>query len=185
MTDRQIIDLFCARDETAIAEAEKKYGDHCRAAAMRVLGNVCDAEECVNDTWLAAWNTIPAEKPEHLGAFLSRLTRNIASKRLRDSKAEKRGGGEVPLVFEELEECLPSSDGALEPLLAKELAAAVNRFYKQLSSRDRDMFIARYFSARSFSEIAAAFHVTEAHVRMILSRTRKKLTLYLKKEGLI
>ncbi len=185
MTDRDIIDLYIKRDERAIAESQKKYEDYCYSVAMRILGDSCDAEECVNDTWFIAWERVPIEKPDNLGAYLSRITHNTAVARLRKQTAEKRGGGEMPLVFEELSECLPGSDGADSPVLLNELAASVNRFYETLPKKHRAIFVARYYSARSFAAIASAAGTSEANVRMILSRTRKKLREHLEKEGLI
>ncbi|MBQ1847986.1 MAG: RNA polymerase sigma factor [Clostridia bacterium] len=185
MTDREITALFRARDESAIGEAAKKYGKYCYAVAYRILGNDCDAEECVNDTWLAAWNKTKTETPDNLGAFLSRITHNVATVKLRDMHTEKRGGEEIPLVFEELESCIEGSTAPDDAIIEKELSDAVDRFLGQLSRRHRDIFIARYYSARSYGEIAAAFHTSETNVRMILSRVRKKLASYLKKEGFI
>ena len=185
MTDREIISLFEKRNEKAIAEVTRKYGDYCYSVAVRILGSALDAEECVNDTWLAVWNKIPPEKPENLGAYLARITHHIAVARLRRISADRRGGGEIELVFEELDECLPDRADAESPLLAKELASAMNRFYGTLPKRTRDIFIARYYSARPFDEIADAYGTSEANVRLLLSRTRKKLRAYLEKEGLI
>lgn len=185
MTDREIISLFEKRNEKAIAEVTRKYGDYCYSVALRILGSPLDAEECVNDTWLAAWNKIPPEDPEDLSAYLARITHHTAVAKLRRMNAEKRGGGEIDLVFEELDECLSDRADAESPLLVKELAAAVNRFYTTLPKKTRDIFIARYYSARPFDEIADAYGTSEANVRLILSRVRKKLRAYLEKEGLI
>ena len=139
----------------------------------------------MNDTWLAAWNKTKTETPDNLGAFLSRITHNIATVKLRDMHTDKRGGEEIPLVFEELESCIEGSTAPDDAIIEKELSDAVDRFLGQLSRRHRDIFIARYYSARSYGEIAAAFHTSETNVRMILSRVRKKLASYLKKEGFI
>lgn len=185
MTDRKIISLLTERDESAIAEMTRKYGDYCYSVALRILGSPLDAEECVNDTWFAVWNKIPPEDPEDLGAYLARITHNTAVAKLRKMNADKRGGGEIDLVFEELDECLSDNSDAESPLLAKELASAVRRFYSTLPKRTRDIFIARYYSARTFGEIAAAYNTTEANIRMLLSRVRKKLRACLEKEGLI
>ena len=185
MTDLRIIELFFARDESAIRESNTKYGSYCHSAAKRVLGDDLDAEECVNDTWLAAWNRIPPEKPSDLCAFLSRIAHNIAVDRLRKRTAAKRGGGESALILDELDECIEGSAGADTELLNKELSAAVNGFIKRLPKRDREMFIARYSMSYEISEISGAFGYGENYVRAVLSATRKKLKEYLNKEGLL
>ena len=106
MDDKQIIELFMARSENAIDEAAKKYGSYLRTVALRILGSEYDAEECLNDAYHAAWNTIPPSNPRHLAAFLGKITRNIALARFEKNTAEKRGGGEGTLVLDELAECI-------------------------------------------------------------------------------
>ena len=185
MTDKQIIGLFFDRDETALKEAENKYGKRYHDAAMRVCNNTQDAEEVCNDTLLSAWNRIPPEKPDGLGAFLSRIARNIAVDKVRRCTADKRGGGEVPLILDELAEVAEGSPGADTECLTKELSAAVNAFVKKLPRRDREMFLGRYTLSYSTSEIAAAFGCGENCVRAVLSTVRKKLKNHLQKEGLL
>ena len=185
MKDKDIIALFFARDESAIKESADKYGDYCFAVASRILNDNCDAEECVNDTWFSAWNRIPPERPSKLGAFFSRITRNIAAKRLRGKTADKRGGGTADLIFEELEDCLTDSKSAEDSYLSKEFTEALNKFYKTLQRRDREIFLCRYYSAHEISAIADAFGMSDNYVRTVLSRTRQKLKEYMDKEGLL
>ena len=185
MDDAEIIGLFFDRDESALKEAESKYGKRCHAAAMRVCNNSQDAEEICNDTLLSAWNRIPPERPSKLGAFFSQITRNIAAKRLRGKTADKRGGGTADLIFEELEDCLTDSKSAEDSYLSKEFTEALNKFYKTLQRRDREIFLCRYYSAHEISAIADAFGMSDNYVRTVLSRTRQKLKEYMDKEGLL
>lgn len=179
MNDREIIGLYLSRDERAIDETAKKYGDYCRAVAMRVLNSVRDAEECVNDAYFAVWNRIPPEEPGDLGAFVSRITRNLAVDRVRAETAGKRGGPGEDLPIDELDECCESAEAVFA---AKELAAAVNRFVKRLPKRERDIFICRYYFCYPTSQIAESYDCGEDYIRTILSRTRQKLKTYLTKE---
>ena len=179
MNDKEIISLFLARDENAIKETEKKYGDYCRAVAVRILNSVLDAEECVNDAYFAVWNRIPPEKPKDLGAFVSRITRNIAVDRVRADTAGKRGGSGEDLPVDELDGCCESAESVF---VAKELAAAVNKFLKRLPKRERDIFMNRYYFCRKTSDIADSCGFDEDYIRTVLARTRQKLKTYLTKE---
>jgi RNA polymerase sigma-70 factor (ECF subfamily) len=185
MTDKQIIELFFSRSETALSEIEAKYGAFCRDVALRILNDRRDVEECLNDTWLAAWNAIPPERPKDLGAYLAGVTRNVAVKKLRAHTAEKRGGGETPLVAEELEEVLAGSRSAEDEAVSNELKNALERFYKTLPAKERNIFFGRYFCFYSLPDIAETFHTTENYVKTVLARTRKKLKKFLEKEGLL
>lgn len=184
MEDRQIIQLYWQRDQRAIQETNQKYGAYCFTVAQNVLGSGQDAEECVNDAFLSAWNAIPPQRPDHLRMFLAKLTRRLAFNRWRDARAEKRGGGETALVLEELAECLPSgSDGPQEAAEARELADCVRRFLRDLPERERNVFLRRCFFTEPVSEIARRYGLTENHVSVLLSRTRGRLRDYLAKEG--
>ena len=177
MKDKEIIELLFSRDEKALREIAEKYGGYCRAVAMRILNSFDDADECVNDALLAVWNRIPPEKPNDIGAFIARITRNIAVDRVRADTAEKRGGDD--LIFGDFDECCESAE---ETVVAGELAAAVNRFIKRLSKRQRDIFLCRYYYYYPTVEIAKRFDCSEVYVRKSLSRTRQKLKEYLIKE---
>ena len=183
MEDSEIIALYFARDESALRETEDKYGDYCLAIARRILESREDAEECVNDTWLRAWNTIPPQKPDKLRPFLAKITRNLAFDRYRTRHAAKRGGGELSLVLEELEQCLPAAASAEQAAEARELEHSIQTFLQQLPSLPRSVFLRRYFYAEPVQHIAQRFSLKDGSVSMMLSRTRRKLKFFLQQEG--
>ena len=185
MTDKQMIEMLFGRDESVLSDIEKKYGDQCRSVALRILKNQSDADECLNDIWFAVWKRIPPERPKNLCAYLCGITRNLAVEKLRASTAEKRGGGETPLIVEELGECLAGSQSAEDEAVSNELKNALDRFYKTLSNKERNIFFSRYFYFHSLPDIADAFHTTDNYVKTVLTRTRKKLKKFLDKEGLL
>ena len=182
MNDVKIKELFRRRDQSALKETERKYGDYCFATAMRVLNNRYDAEECVNDAYLAAWNRIPPDDPADLGAYVSKITKNVAISRLRKLNAEKRGGGQTDQLLSELDECCESAE---DSAVKKELSEALRRFMKRLPKRDRDVFLSRYYLCYPVSEIAERCGCDEDYVYTILSRVRKQLKKMFEKEGLI
>ncbi len=185
MKDTAIIDLYWERNEQAIVETDQKYGKYCHTVAYNVLGNTEDSRECVNDTWLRAWNSMPPKRPAVLRAFLAKITRNLAFDRYRARGAAKRGGGAMDAVLEELAECADLSGNwdAEEAYAAKELREAINRFAEQLPEKECDLFVRRYFFAEEISGIAKRYQMTENNVTVSLSRIRKKLRRYLKEEG--
>ena len=184
MTDNEIIELYWQRDESAIEKTESKYGQYCYSVAYNILHNSEDALECVNDTYMGAWNSIPPHRPEVLSAFLGRITRNIAIKKLRGRNAKKRGGGEKTLVFDELEELVPSGKAIDDELEAKELAKIIDGFLRTLTDEERRIFICRYWYFDSVEEISKRFGFSQSKVKMKLMRTRKKLLDRLEKEEL-
>ena len=183
MVDTEIVALYWARDERAIGESAQKYGSYCHAIALRILSDTQDAEESVNDTWLAAWNAMPPHRPAVLSAFLGKVTRRLSLKRWRDKHAQKRGGGAVALALEELEELLPAPGGPEETVSEQELAGAVERFLRGLGATERWVFLCRYWHLDSVGEIARRFGFSESKVKSLLFRTRKKLKAALEKEG--
>ena len=183
MTDEQIVALYWSRSEDAIAQSRRAHGERCRSLAGRILGDEGAAEECVNDALLRAWNSIPPQQPTHLGAYLLKLTRNLALDGLRTRRAKKRGGGETDAVIDELSEVLGTAESAESALDAKELGAAVNRFVRALPEREGNVFIRRCFFAESAAEIARRYGMSEGGVKVSLSRTRKKLKAFLESEG--
>ncbi|MCD7739308.1 MAG: sigma-70 family RNA polymerase sigma factor [Lachnospiraceae bacterium] len=183
MEDIAIIGLYWDRNEQAIRETDLKYGPYCHAIAYNILENKEDSEECVNDTWLRAWNSMPPQKPSYLRLFLGKITRNLSLDVWKNKQARKRGGGELTLALEELAECVADTKDVEGELQAKELAETINRFLHTLPERERDVFLHRYFYMCSAKEVAARYHLRENHVPVILSRTRKKLAAYLQKEG--
>ena len=180
MEDSQIITLYWQRDEAAIAESSRKYGIYCRTVADNILHCPQDAEECVNDTWLAAWNAMPPHRPSRLATFLGKITRRIALHRAEKNNAGKRGGGEVPLAIGELDECIPAprEDGADEAALA----VLLDRFLDGLPEMTRTMFLQRYWYLRTVREIARELGVGESRVKVTLHRARAKLREMLEKE---
>ena len=184
MEDHAIIELYWSRNPEAIQRTGEKYGGYCRAIARNILPDRRDAEECVNDTWLGAWNAMPENRPGQLAPFLGKITRNLAFDRWRAGHTEKRGGGELPLVLEELAECVSSAD-TLQAVEAAELEAAVNRFLHSLPERECSVFLRRYWFTEPTADVARRYGMREATVRTSLFRTREKLRRYLKKEGLL
>ena len=183
MDDGQIVALFWQRDERAIEEAAHRHGGLCRALALRVLGSFQDAEECVSDALLAAWNTIPPRRPEKLSAYLARLTRNLALARRRDASRLKRGGGEADLAYEELDGCLAAHTDVEREWERAELRAAVERFLRGLPNTARRLFLCRYWYFDSIGELSRSFGFSESKVKSMLWRIRMKLRRYLEQEG--
>ena len=185
MDDRGIIDLYFARKEEAISATAKKYGDYCFSVAYNILSNHQDAEECVNDTYLRTWQSIPPHDPSSLKLFLAKITRCLALDRFKEQRRQKRGGGEATLALEELAELLPSSDRVESRLEEEAFMQAVNRFLRTLSARDCSIFVRRYFHLTPAREIGEQFGLRVGNVEKILFRTKQKLKAYLQKEGYI
>ena len=185
MEDQAIIDLYFQRSEHAIAETAAKYGGYCYSIANNILGNKEDSEECVSDTWLAAWNAMPPRRPGVLSVFLGRITRNGALDRWRQRQARKRGGGEVTLALEELRECVSNDDDVEEAFSRRETVRAVNSLLDKLTETERNVFLRRYWCVDTVADIAASFGFTEGKVKSMLHRTRLKLRKQLEKEGLL
>ncbi|MCL2634194.1 MAG: sigma-70 family RNA polymerase sigma factor [Oscillospiraceae bacterium] len=184
MEDNVLLNLYNTRDESAISETASKYGNYCLKIAMNILCNREDSDECVNDTWLKAWNSIPPSKPSILSAFLGRITRNLSIDAFQKAQAKKRGGGELNLIFDELEQCLSSKDNTESEYDRREVGKSVSDFLNSLSKDNRVVFVRRYWYADSVAEIAQHFKMNENKVKSILYRTRNKLKLYLEKEGI-
>ena len=183
MEDREIVGLFLARSEDALAESRAKYGSLCRSVALGVLGNAEDAEEAVSDALLRAWNSIPPNEPEALDAYFAKLARRAAVDRLRHDRAGRRWGGEAALALEELQEVVPGGGSPEENVEAAELAEAIARFLREQPETARKAFLRRYWYVESLSDIAAFLGCSESRVKSLLFRTRKSLRRYLKKEG--
>lgn len=183
MDDEEIIRLFLARDERAISEAQSKYGKYCSTVALNILKNREDSEACVNDAMLRAWNAIPPEQPRNLAGFLAKITKNICLNTYDKSHAEKRGGGEMPLIFDELSECVPDGSNVERSFEQKELTDTVGKFLKTLPSAKRDLFILRYWYCLSIAEAAQKSGISESNAAVTLLRIRKKLLAYLRKRG--
>ena len=177
MDDKQIVALFFARSERAIAESAEKYGAYCRTIAEHILTNRADAEECVSDTWLRAWDAIPPSRPERLVAFLGRITRNLALDRLR---AEKR---QWP-IREELGECLTQGDPTGSMVDRVVLTQVLDRFLEGLPPKKRRLFLRRYWYFATVEELTREFGMSESNVKMTLLRLRRELREQLKQEGI-
>ncbi|MBQ2855398.1 MAG: sigma-70 family RNA polymerase sigma factor [Oscillospiraceae bacterium] len=183
MEDTKILDLYFARDEQAIAETAQKYGGYCFTLANSILPNKQDAEEAVSDTYWKTWNAIPPCRPAVLKLFLAKITRNLSFSRWRQQTAEKRGGGEMALVLDELSECVATPGSVEDRLNGKELAIAIRSFLDTLPKREQDVFLRRYFFVEESETIAKRYGMKQATVLRTLSRTRCKLKQYLSKEG--
>ncbi|MDR0219990.1 MAG: sigma-70 family RNA polymerase sigma factor [Lachnospiraceae bacterium] len=184
MDDNKIIDLFWQRSEEGLAEVSAKYAKYCHSIAYRILGSNEDAEECVNDTWLRAWNAIPPARPGRLSTFLGKITRNLSLNRYEKQHAEKRGGGAVEIAIAELEDCLPARASVEEEVEENILAALVDNFLDTLPLRSRDVFVQRYWYLCSITDISTDLGLSENNVKSMLFRTRNKLKHYLEREGI-
>lgn len=183
MEDKEIIDLYLAREERAIQETDGKYGKYCFTIANNILESPEDSQECVSDTYLAAWNNIPPRLPAVLATFLGKITRNISLNRWRNRNAYKRGGGQVELALEELEGCLTSGETPEDKLAKKELLRSLNRFLGSLPETERNVFVCRYWYLDPIADIGNRFGFSKSKVTSMLHRTRGKLRKHLEKEG--
>ena len=184
MDDAGIVSLYWERNEQAIEESKAKYGGYCHAIAYRILSDYEDASESVNDTWLAAWTSMPPHRPSILASYLGKITRRVSLNRWRDRNREKRGGGEAALSLDELAECVPDRQNMERTMELAALTEALNRFLSGLPKIERDVFVCRYWFLASLREIGEKFGFSESKTKSMLFRTRKKLLAYLEKEGL-
>ena len=178
MDDQVIIDWYWQRSEYAIVATKRKYGRYCQTISYNILHNQEDAEECVNDTYMKAWEAIPPTRPQRFGAFLAKIVRNLSLHRYEQKQAQKRGGGEVPLVYAELENVLTSSSQKDEDIID-----LMNDFLATLPEQARRVFMQRYFHFYSIKEIAKMNRMGESNVKMTLMRTRAQLKQLLESEG--
>lgn len=183
MLDSQIVQLYWDRDERAIPETAEAYGGYCYTIAHNILGSTEDAEECVNDTWLRTWNSIPPHRPKMLSPFLGRITRNLALNLFEHDRAKKRGGSEISLVFEELAECVSGSESAEQAMDEHELKLAIHDFLADLPAKKRKIFVRRYWYADSVAQIAKRMYISENTVSVTLYRLRAALREYLEERG--
>ena len=175
MTDLQIVDLYWKRNADAISCSEQKYGGYCHSVAKNILSSFQDAEECVNDTWVGAWNSMPDHRPQNLRAFLGSITRRLACSRLRMDYAQKRGSGQLPLILEELDACLPTSPSAAQVVEAMELERTINAFLHTLPAQDCNLFLRRYWYAESIDQISRRYDLLPNTIKSSLYRSRRKL----------
>lgn len=185
MEDSEIISLYWQRSEQALSATAEKYGNYCAVLAGRILSDPEDAKECVNDTWMAAWSSIPPQKPARLGAYLSRITRNLSLNRAKAAAAEKRGAGQRELALAELEECVPDPRSVEETVEQRELTRALERFLRTQSGPRRNIFLRRYWYLVPIRELAGEFGMSENAVASLLFRMRGKLKRFLEQEGIL
>jgi RNA polymerase sigma-70 factor (ECF subfamily) len=183
MDDEQIVQLYWDRDEGAIPATSEKYGSYCTVIAKNILGNHEDAEECVNDTYLSAWNAMPPQRPSVLSTFLGKITRNLSLNRYKHNTAEKRGGGEAAAVLDELLGMVSDTDSVEREIDRRELVNAMDAFLGTLPQKKRALFVCRYWYFDSISAIASRFGMTENNVSVSLNRIRLKLRDYLLERG--
>ncbi len=183
LDDEAIIGLLLARDERGLEALTEKYRAACTSLARDVTGSAMDAEECVNDTWLRVWNTIPPEHPQSLKHYVLRITRNLSLDKWREGRADKRGGG-ADSLSDELDECADPSDGDLPGTDARELREAMEQFVAGLDREERAMFVLRYWNGKPVADIARAFGMLSNTVTVRLKRTRAKLRAYLTERGI-
>lgn len=183
--DALLIDLYFARNEQALTQTKKKYGKRLYHTARNILYNHEDAEECVSDTLMKAWSVIPPHRPTLLGAFLAKITRNLAINKYEAKKAKKRGGGEIPLLLSELEESIPAGSTPEQELEGAILSGYISSFLAGLDKPTRVIFVLRYFQGEPIKGISHRLNISESKVKSSLFRTRKKLKTYLQKEGVV
>lgn len=185
MEDERIIELYWDRDQTAISETEAKYGKYCLKIAFNILSLREDAEECVSDTWLSAWNSMPPKRPSKLMAFLGRITRNGALDRFRTLSRQKRGGGAAALALDELSECVPASKTVEKELEDREIASIISQWLRSLSEEKRKVFLRRYWYFDSVEQISNIFGFSQSKTTSMLHRLREELRKTLEKEGIV
>lgn len=183
MDDAKIVQLYWDRDEQAIPITAEKYGRYCTSIANNILGNNEDAEECVNDTYLNAWYIIPPHRPSVLSTFLGKITRNLSFNRYKHKTADKRGGGELPVVLDELSDCVSGKDDLEQEFDRQELVRLIDDFLNTLPTKKRSIFICRYWYTDSISDIAARHGMKDGAVSMMLNRLRSQLHNYLLERG--
>lgn len=184
MEDAQIIQLFFARNEQAIQETDRKYGGYCYSIAYNILVNQEDAEECVSDTYYAAWKNIPPRHPTMLSAFLGKISRNLSIDRWRKRSTSKRGGGQIEIALDELQDCISGTESAEDTVIRKEILSLLNRFLGSLNDTELCIFLSRYWYLDSIQMIAEKTGFSASKVKTTLSRLRKRLNTQLEKEGL-
>ncbi|MDR0249182.1 MAG: RNA polymerase sigma factor [Oscillospiraceae bacterium] len=183
--DAQIVDLYWRRDEAAIGESDKKYGRYLMKIAFRVLANFEDSQECVNDTYLKAWNSMPPHKPDVLSTYLGKIARQVSIDVYRKRASKKRQGSQYALSLSELGECVPGGVDPEREYNASLLAETVDAFLRSMPSETRAAFVGRYFYMDSTREVAGYCGMSESKLKSLLRRTRLKLKEHLEKEGFL
>ena len=185
MEDCRIVDLYWQRNETAIDQTERKYGKYLRTVAYNILADREDSQESVNDTYLAAWDSMPPHRPDSLCAYLSKLTRRISIDLFRKRTSQKRGGGEYSLSLEELDSCLSGGNTTELAIDRQLLTDAIAAYLRSVTDEARNVFLCRYYYLDPVKTIAGYLHISESKVKILLHRTRQGLWEYLQKEGFV
>ncbi len=181
--DKNIVDLYWNRKDSAIVETSEKYGSYLFKISFNILYSKEDSEECVNDTYLKAWNSIPPNRPKLLKAFLGKITRNLSIDLYRKNRTKGRSG-EVEIAIEELEGVIPSGEDIFKTLDEKYLVEKINEFLESINRQDRKIFLLRYFYLHSSKDIEKLTDIKVSTINTILYRTRNKLRKHLEKEGI-
>ena len=184
MDDRRIVELFLERSEEAILETDIKYGRYCHRIAFNVLGNDEDSEECVNDAYMRAWGSIPPNEPDSMASYIGRITRNLALDKLRQKQSDKRGNGDVPVVLDELAECVSGHDELERRQDSAEIAAAIDSFLDELNSVERGVFMRRYWMMEPIADVANRYDISVSKTTTMLFRLRNRLKKHFMKEGI-
>lgn len=183
MEDRDIIQLFWDRKQNAVEVLSLKYGKYLKWIANNILGNEADAEECVNDTYLKIWNLIPPNRPENLATYTGKIVRNLSFDRYKRANAQKRGGGEIVLVLDELSECVSGNSCVEQEMNKEEIARAINEYLNTLPKEKCNIFVLRYWYAAPVSDIAKRLGRSSGNISVILNRARNGLKEYLMERG--
>lgn len=184
MDDRRIVALFLNRSEEALLQIDIKYGRYCHRVAFNVLGNAEDSEECVNDAYMRVWGSIPPNEPSSLSAYVGKITRNIALDKLRQKNSSKRGNGEVPVLLDELAECVSGADELERRQDSAEIIDALNGFLETLSVTERGVFMRRYWMMEPIADVAARYDISVSKTTTMLFRLRGRLKKHFMKEGI-
>ena len=184
MKDEEIIELYWNRDEAAINATADTYGNYCYTIAYNILCNKEDAEECVNDTWLNAWKSIPPQRPNRMSTYLGKITRNLSLNRYKLLTAQKRGKGQVELALSELEGCVPAQTDMEQITDEMVLVSAIETFLRAQPRTERNIFVGRYWYLYPIRDLAGAYRMSESKIVSLLYRMRNKLKLHLEKEGI-
>lgn len=181
--DSDLIRRFNERDESVLRDVSQKYGGYCSSIARNILGNEQSVEECLNDTLMRLWESIPPASPSYFPAFVGKIARNIALNSVRRETALKRGGGEIDVILDEAEEMISGGDNVEQTAQRHETMAAVNDWLGTLPKKKRAVFVLRYWHCKSVSEVARCVGMSQANVENVLKRERKKLMEYMNKRG--
>ncbi len=184
MEDYDIIDLYWKRNETAITETRTKYGKYLHTISINIVKNSEDAEECENDTYLKAWNSIPPTRPSFLKAYLGTIVRNLSLDCYKKRSRDRRRANEVTVLLSELEECLPAAASVEQTMADKEIAEQISAFLKTLPTDKQQIFVRRYFYCEELKEISRKLGFSQSKIKSALFETRKKLRIHLEKEGI-